>query len=82
MKPASKKLNGVADFSAVVGITLVAIAFLMFFFDDSSSSRIFLSGVAWIILSPVLKGFSILVQNAEEDIELRKKWDEEPMSHD
>ena len=82
MKPVNKKLNGLADFSAVVGIIFMAIAFFMFLFDDSSSSRLFLSGVAWMILSPVLKGFSILVQNAEEDIELRKKWDEEPMSHD
>lgn len=73
MSKPSKRLKVWGDLSTIFGIVFLILAFFMFVFDDSSSSYAFISGIVWLILSPVLKGFSVVVEHAEKQLEI---WDE------
>ena len=69
MKPASNKLSTWSGISGFLGIIFLVVAFFMFVFDSASCVDFFISGAGFLILSPVLKGFSIIVLNAERQIE-------------
>jgi hypothetical protein len=77
MKKVSKKLNSWADSFLFIGVLFIVVAVIAWFTDGPAST--FFYGACWtFVISPVFRGLSVLVQNAEEQIEERlKKWLEE-----
>ena len=71
MKRVSKTLNGWANGFVVFAIPLIIISILEFFFNDVWAGSMFDAAIALLILSPIFRGLSVLVQNAEEQIDAR-----------
>ena len=72
MKKVSKSLNEWANALTFLGIVMYVLAVVGFTFTNDSIFPVVLTGFAFTILSPILRGLSVLVQNAEE--ELDKRW--------
>ena len=70
MKQVSKNLNGWANTFLLIGVLLVVLSVVVWLMEGPASS--FLSGgCCCIVISPLFRGLSVLVQNAEEQIESR-----------
>ena len=72
MKLASQKLKRWSNISESIGIIVLAFAFFMCVFSNSWWGLFFMFGIGFILLSPVLEGLSVMVQNAEEQIRERE----------
>lgn len=68
MKKVSKILNGWADVFVAAAVFLFGISVFGFFMDSAWCSSTFGSAFFALIFSPVFRGLSILVKNAEEEI--------------
>lgn len=79
MKKTSKKLNGWADTLIAMGVVMVAIAVISWLVSDGDTSVALLTGISLIISSAVLRGLSVIVQNAEDQIEERNEHNERPL---
>ena len=76
MRPVSKKLDSWADFILSVGVMMMLLAILGWLFSSDDATLSFVSGFALVILSPVFRGLSVAVQNAEGEIRERTIRDE------
>ena len=71
MKKVSKKLFSWADtFTIAAAISLVA-SFIGFIMDSAWCGSAFNASIILFILSPFMRGFATLVQNAEEQLDER-----------
>lgn len=82
MKKVSKSLFNWADALIIVGVITIIIAALGFVFSDDPVAGVLLTGFVFMFMSPVVRGFGVLVQNAEEELAHRfdvklEKSDEE-----
>lgn len=75
MKTTSKSLDRWADLFVSLGFTLFVLSILGWAFSGGSVFESLVTSVMFIIASQVLRGLSVLVRNAEEEIETRKKFD-------
>ena len=76
MKPKQKtsiNLKGWADTFVITGAILIVLAFFGWIFSGDSVATELCMGILFIFASPVIRGLSVLVQNAEEQIEEREK---------
>ena len=82
MKKISKSLFSWADTFVIVSIILFVASFIGFILDSAWCGDAFNNAIILIILSPFVRGFGVLVQNAEEelihrfDVKLEKSDDE------
>ena len=72
MKKVSKTLNGWADAFVVASVLLIVISILGFFLNSAWTGSVFDAAIVLWILSPLFRGLSVLVQNAEEEIADRR----------
>lgn len=75
MKKVSKTLNYWADVFVIAGVFLFVVSIIGFFMDSAWCGSTFESTFFALMLSPVFRGLSVLVQNAEEQIEFRRVMD-------
>lgn len=73
----STNLNGWANSLMFVGVINIILAFFGWIFSADSVSTELCMGILFIIASPVVRGLAVLVQNAEEQIELRENAEKE-----
>lgn len=71
MKKASKNLAGWANALVFLSVVSIVIAVLGWLMDSAWTFDVLHFGLLFLILSPVLRGFSTLVQNAEEELDQR-----------
>ena len=71
MKKVSKTLNGWADIFIAAAVIEFIVGIIGFFIDSAWSGNMIFVGILLLILAPVLRGLSILVLNAEEQIDDR-----------
>ena len=72
MKKISKKLFSWADTFDIVAILMFIISFIGFIVDSALCGDAFVEAIVLIIFSPFMRGFAVLVQNAEE--QLVERW--------
>lgn len=72
MKKVNKKLAGWADAFTFGSIALFVLSFIGWIMDSAWTCDVFAGAFYLLVLSPVFRGFSVLVQNAEEQIAERK----------
>lgn len=70
-KKTSDNLNGWANSFMFTGIILIILAFFGWVFSADSVSTELCMGIIFIFISPVVRGLSVLVQNAEEEMDDR-----------
>lgn len=75
MKKVSKSLSKWADAFVVAAVLLLVISIIGFCINSAWTGSMFDGAIIAFIISPVFRGFSILVQNAEEQIEFRSVMD-------
>ena len=73
MKKTSKNLNSWATSFFVTAIVMLLISVVGFCMDSSWTQDMFNGAIICFAISPLFRGFSVLVQNAEEQIEEREK---------
>lgn len=71
MKKVSKKLFSWADTFVIVAILMFIVSFIGFIADSAWCGDTFVEAIVLIILSPFMRGFAVLVQNAEEQLDER-----------
>ena len=71
MKKTSKTLTGWADALVFLSVVFLALAVIGWMLDSAWAFDVFHFGLLFMILSPVFRGFSTLVQNAEEELDQR-----------
>lgn len=71
MKKISKKLFSWADTFVIVAILMFIVSFIGFIVDNAWCGDTFVEAIVLIILSPFMRGFAVLVQNAEEQLDER-----------
>ena len=71
MKKVSKKLFSWADTFVIVAVIEIVISFIGFIMDSAWCGTTFNTAVILFILSPFMRGFATLVQNAEEHLDER-----------
>lgn len=71
MKQVSKKLDSWADFILTIGVVMMLLSILGWLFSSDDATLSFVSGFTLVILSPVFRGLSVIVQNSEEQISER-----------
>lgn len=71
MKKVSKSLNEWANALIFLGIVMFILAVVGFIFSNDSIFPVVMTGFTFVILSPVLRGLGVLVQNAEEEMDHR-----------
>ena len=71
MKKVSKKLFSWADTFIIVAVIMFVASFVGFILDSAWCGNTFNGAIVLVILSPVLRGFGVLVQNAEEQLDER-----------
>ena len=71
MKKTSKTLAGWADALVFLSVVFIALSVIGWMLDSAWTFDVFHTGLAFIILSPVIRGFSTLVKNAEEELDQR-----------
>lgn len=76
MRPVSKKLDSWADFILGIGVVMILLSILGWLFSSDDATLSFVFGFALVILSPVFRGLSVVVQNAEGGIRERAIRDE------
>ena len=75
MKKTSKNLNSWANFFLIVAIVYIVIAIIGFCMDSAWTGDAIDTSIIALVLSPAFRGLSVLVQNAEEQMEARlKEW--------
>lgn len=70
-KKTSENLNGWANSFMFTGVILIILAFFGWVFSADSVSTELCMGIIFIFISPVVRGLSVLVQNAEEEMDDR-----------
>lgn len=71
MKKTSKNLNSWATSFFVSAIVMLVISFIGFCMDSAWTQDMFNGAIICFVISPLFRGFSVLVQNAEEQMEAR-----------
>lgn len=71
MKKISKKLFSWADTFVITAIILFVASFVGFILDSAWCGDAFNGAIVLVILSPFTRGFGVLVQNAEEELDAR-----------
>lgn len=71
MKKTSTSLNSWANTFVITGVIFIILAFFGWVFSADSVGEILSAGIALIFMSPIIRGLSVLVENAEEQIEAR-----------
>ena len=59
------------------GVVFVLVGFIAWTLDADFAPGLMAMGCGLIVLAPILKGFSILVKNAEDQIEARERTNDE-----
>jgi hypothetical protein len=77
MKRESKRINDWGNASTVLGILSIAIGLFAAFLDADWGAGLAAAGLGLLVYAPLLNGFSILVRNAEDQIEAREKAKQE-----
>lgn len=72
MKKIYKKLAGWANAFTFGSVALFVLSFIGWIMDSAWTGDVFAGAFYLLVLSPIFRGFSILVQNAEEQIAERK----------
>lgn len=71
MKKVSKKLFSWADTFVISAVILLVASFVGFIMDSAWCGNAFNASIILFILSPFARGFAVLVQNAEEQLDER-----------
>lgn len=71
MKKVSKNLFSWANTFIFVAVIMLVISFIGFIMDSAWSGNFFNAAIILFILSPFIRGFATLVQNAEEQLDER-----------
>lgn len=71
MKKISKKLFSWADTFVITAVILFVASFVGFILDSAWCGDAFNGAIMLVILSPFTRGFGVLVQNAEEELDAR-----------
>lgn len=71
MKKVSKKLIGWADALVALSVFFIVLGIIGWFMESAWSFDVFHAGLLFMFLSPLTRGFSVLVQNAEEELDQR-----------
>lgn len=72
MKKISKKITGWADAFTLGSIVLFVLSFIGWIMNSAWTGDVFAGAFYLLVLSPLFRGFAVLVQNAEEEIADRK----------
>ena len=72
MKKIYKKLAGWADAFTFGSVALFVLSFIGWIMNSAWTGDVFAGAFYLLVLSPIFRGFSVLVQNAEEQIAERK----------
>jgi hypothetical protein len=77
MKKQSKRLSEWGNASSALGVLAIVIGLLAAFLDAAWGVGLAVAGLGLLVYSPLLNGFAVIVQNAEDQIEAREKAQKE-----
>jgi hypothetical protein len=77
MKKQSKRLSGWGNASSALGVIAIIVGIFAAFLDAPWGGGLAAAGLGLLVYAPLLNGFAVIVQNAEDQIEAREKAQKE-----